>query len=362
MKVKIVAALPLVLFLAACPTTPLPNIPINSGSVLADYKIMTNPRQNIPVGAPWLQNSGPNGTGAAPENIRVDAGISSMVFSSDQRASLEASLARFLSLNASQTDRLDVSYDDLAITRVEDIFQLAVSPDSQILYEGVSAKKMTFNFSGGMGGGADANFEARGLPIVADVSAGQNRTITVNGENLFLAYRVMEFKWLDSATSNILMDGTATNLTVIGASGTSVAADASQLHTCVCGTPSGSVMPAAQPTSCFDTAPIELDVTVGTQISGRPISKKVSHRIGPDRDRKTMLSREQEKVLETGVVYKTKTIEFDVPAPTISKTPGAQIPYPSGSCELRFQPAPSGAVVETLYEIRPVKTPVAPGW
>lgn len=326
--------------------------------VFEGYKLLSNPRANIPIGAVWFQDQGPNGNRAAAENIEIVDGATVVNFTQDQRRTLIANVARFIGLTGVQAKNVTVNLSDLKVVRVKDIFQMDVSTDGNILYEGISAGTMTFTHGRDLNLDLASEFTAKGIPVDAAVTTGNNRSVTVNGSNLFLAYRVLKVTTLDRSRFDVITDGSPERMTV-SARGLEITADASAMKAC-------DDMDSIE--TCLAEAPIKLTIVDSrlTALNGSTASKEITVRIGQERNKRFYLSRQTEKELPDGTVFVNKYIQFDIPMPKVyGPSPGIAGDGDSPACEIliQFRPgATSGKVTEVYYQMKQLADPRATGW
>lgn len=163
-----------------------------STGLFTEYNALTTPRADVPIGALWLPSVGPAGPGQS-DNVTVTRGVSSNNLSSNLKKKIGLGLSNLLGLNAGSTTITSVELQDVEIHRVGDMSRLNVAAGQQVLYEGLKAGRITVTIDRTSAANLNAAAAARGLPITASVDVGNNRKITFNGSNLFLAYQVVSF-------------------------------------------------------------------------------------------------------------------------------------------------------------------------
>ncbi len=328
--------------------------------VLSGYQLLSNPRTAIPIGAVWYQATGPNGNGAASENIVTDDGAAVFKFTQVQRRVLAANVASFIGLTGVQAKQVVVDLEDLKVVRVKDIFQLDVTADDSILYEGISAGRMTFRYRRGLGLDLGSKFAAKNIPVVdAKLTTGNIESVTVDGSNLYLAYRVVKFVQLNRSESKVRTDGTPDDMS-ISVAGLKITADASAMKPC------GH---AADVQDCIAAAPIKMTIMDPnlTTISGKAFTKDITVRIGQDREKPFTILQRKEKDLATGTVLVARYIQFDIPTPRVSPSTEPSVlgghDSPVQMAYIQFIPgAVSGKLTEIFYEMRDLADPQAKGW
>lgn len=159
---------------------------------LANYAALDFPRSGVPIGARWIQGTGPDGAATEGSNISHSSGLASMVLTSTLKRDMSFNLGRFLGLTAKKARNLNATYSALSVDRVADITRIeGLKPGGQILYEAIKAGKIEIKTDQSTGQTLKAAAEAKGIPIIGSAEAGNTATITLNGSDLYVAYRVM---------------------------------------------------------------------------------------------------------------------------------------------------------------------------
>ena len=327
--------------------------------VLAGYKLLSNPRSSIPIGAIWYQGQGPNGRGAASENVETVEGAAVLNFTQIQKRVLAAHLTSYIGLTGVQAKNVVVDLSDLKVVRVKDVFQLDVRTNDNILYEGISAGTMTFTYDRGLGLDVGGRFAVKGVPADATLTTGNVQMVTVHGSNLFLAHRVSQFVSLEESESKVMTDGTPDNMAVL-ARGLEITAGASAMKEC-------ALEPDVE--ACIVEAPIKMSIIDPklTTIGGNAIVKDITYRMRHDRMKPFTVSYRKENELATGTVFVAKYIQFDIPMPRVTRPKGLIVAgdsdSPAPEAHIHFIPgASSGKLTDLVYELRELADPWATGW
>lgn len=164
-----------------------------TGSLFDKYTVMVTPKADVPVGARWIPGVGPSGSGTEA-NVSVSAGAASSTVNSTTKKQMSLSVAQFLGFSGNSSQAINVTLESLEVHRVTDLTKLKIKPGEQVLYEAIKAKKIVFKADDATAVGVKASATARGIPISADVSTGNDSAITLDGSNLFLAYQVIQLK------------------------------------------------------------------------------------------------------------------------------------------------------------------------
>lgn len=170
-------------------------------SPLTGYQVMTFPRTSIALGAKWLQDTGPNGVGTETANIDTAKGLSNVQITTSMKRALNFSIGTFLGLSGDRARSLDSKYTNLSIDRVKDVTKVAgLRSGERILYEAVKAGKIEIKGAKGTNAALKAAAEARGIPVALAMSSGNNSVLTLDGSDLYIAYKVMEVGPATSST------------------------------------------------------------------------------------------------------------------------------------------------------------------
>lgn len=183
MEYKFIAALFVAVSAAAsAQTTP----------IFQEHSALAVPRANIPIGAEWIPGVGPNGAGNAG-NVDIAQGMSASSINTVTRRKIALGIGTLLGLNANSSNEQTVKLEGIEIHRVKDIGQLSLAAGQQVLFEGIKAKTISITVDKSQGAALKAAAQAKGIPISADVDAGNTRKISLDGSDLFLAYQVISF-------------------------------------------------------------------------------------------------------------------------------------------------------------------------
>lgn len=154
---------------------------------------MSLPRSTLPIGAMWLQSTGPNGSATSADNIENSESLSSAVMGKKLKQNVTAALGSYLGLSADRAKTLDVKYTDLKVDRVRDVAKVAgLSSGQRLLYAAVKASTIEINATSGTNATLRAAAEAKGIKAVLSAGSGNTSVLKLDGRNLYIAYRVME--------------------------------------------------------------------------------------------------------------------------------------------------------------------------
>ena len=178
--------------------------------------------------------------------------------------------------------------------------------------------------------------------------------ITIDGSDLFFAFRIVTFKNLDSSISKIMVDGDTSDLRLFIPNVIKTSVDSKKLHECICSEDSKLSLD-----DCLETIPIKISVITKTLITGGAVKKTFDYKIGVDTTFYTSLDIVKELDLPEGVAYTAIGMSLDIPKPTKSAI-GKGYNY-SCSTQIPTELIP-GHVRTQSFELKPLAKPKAAGW
>lgn len=181
----------------------VPDFVPTSGKIFEEYHAMDQPRTDVPVGALWIQNYGPTGEGATADNLDTIKSLTGIAINRDLQISLTAGLFRLFGLDPSYKNRVTARFTDVSIVRVKDMAKLAGPPEEPRIYEALKAGTITITTDNSIGLDLDAGARVRSLPVIGRADTGRNKSLTIDGQNMFIAYRVATLKSVQSKTEEV---------------------------------------------------------------------------------------------------------------------------------------------------------------
>lgn len=181
--------------LAGCATL---SVGLGSRALLGGYKIMDAPTSEVPIGALWQQGYGPVGPSAAADNVVTRRSFSSLTLSRAARRGLEIRLAEYLGLQPGSSAKLSATVSEISVASVKDSVRLGYKPGDAFLSDAMKASKITITTESQAEAELVAGLTQRGLQVSGTASADGQETLTVEGVDLFFAYRVVRLEKNDS--------------------------------------------------------------------------------------------------------------------------------------------------------------------
>lgn len=182
----------------AAPASAAPEFVTQPSDIYDQYKALREPRADLPVGALWVQDYGPHGEGAAADNLVTVRSLSGIALSGDMQLRLTLGLAALLNLEPGYSRRISARFTDISIVRVKELAQLSGPAGEPRIYEALKAGTINVTTDRDMGLDLGGALEVRNLPVVARADTGGKKSFTIDGRDLFIAFRVA--KSLPSAT------------------------------------------------------------------------------------------------------------------------------------------------------------------
>lgn len=178
--------------LLACgaPALGMPDFIPKPGDVYDDYVALETPRTEVSVGALWIQDYGPSGEGAAPDNVVTERSLSQVTISSELHLGLTAGILNLFGLDPSYRNRLSARFGELSIVRVKDMSKLSGPASEPRIYEAIRAGSITITTDNEAGLDLETRAVGRNLPVVGRSDNGRRRSFSIDGKDMFIAFRV----------------------------------------------------------------------------------------------------------------------------------------------------------------------------
>ena len=164
-----------------------------------DFTVLPVPRRDISIGASWVQGIGPTSQGlAAGLQLAAQSLDSSVVQQSTVISGSVAALASALRLSSSVSARQQstIQLRKLSIVRVADAATLNLEAEHSYVWEGIRADEFVASLSENEEN--DLRAALHGLKSSATIKEEQtgtnSRSITVEGVDLFVAFRLVTVK------------------------------------------------------------------------------------------------------------------------------------------------------------------------
>jgi len=160
--------------------------------------MMDAPTSEVPIGARWRQGYGPIGPGVSTDNLVTRRSFSFLTLSRAARRGLEVSVAEYLGLQPGSSAKLSATVSEISVSSVRDSAKLGYEAGDAFLSDAMKASKITIKTESQAEAELVAGLQARGLRVASQVQAEGQETLTVEGVDLFFAYRVVRLERNDA--------------------------------------------------------------------------------------------------------------------------------------------------------------------
>lgn len=216
---------------APLPATATPSYVPTGTDIFEDYTALSEPRADVPVGALWVQNFGPFGEGAAADNLVTVRSVSGLSLNREQNFRLTLGLLSFLNIDPALRSQVSARFTDLTIVRVKEVAKLPGPSGEPRIYEAIKAGAVTVTLNNDVGTDLGTGFGAGSLPAVGRGQAGRKRSFTIEGRDLFIAYRVVTPKLVKQEPREVELRDDGVSL---GSGEYRLAASLGELEKCLC--------------------------------------------------------------------------------------------------------------------------------
>ena len=164
----------------------------NGQNFLDGFKVFSLPRDYVPIGAEWINQVGVNGEGVPDSNITAVKSINTLSIDKTTKMSLDLAILKLFNLDADYLKTSVINYKNLRIFTVKDFSKTNMQSGQLILYEGLKADSISLTLTKALEGNVKLQFDEKLKELkITDTSKFKN-TITLNGDHLYLAYRIFE--------------------------------------------------------------------------------------------------------------------------------------------------------------------------
>lgn len=182
------------MLVASGPARALPDFVPKPSTIYERYSALQEPRAEVPVGALWVQGYGAVGEGAAPENLETVKSLTGIAISRDLELSLTAGILRLVGIDPAYRSRVNARFSELSIVRVKDPAKLAGPAGEARIVESLKAGTITITTDSDIGLDLRNGPDALGLPVLGRADSGRRKSWSIDGRDLFIAFRVARLK------------------------------------------------------------------------------------------------------------------------------------------------------------------------
>lgn len=176
------------------PASAMPDFVPSPGGIFGEFTALTEPRTEVPVGALWVQDYGPTGDGAGADNLITVKSLAGVTINRETQLSLFSGILNLFGFEPSYRSKVSVRLADVTIVRVKDPSKLTGPTEEPRLYEALRAGTITISTDNDLGLDLDTRAAGQSLPVVGRADTGRRRSFSIDGRDMFIAYRVATLK------------------------------------------------------------------------------------------------------------------------------------------------------------------------
>lgn len=195
MRRAALACVSMSLLVAAPPAAAVPDFVPKPSGIYERYTALKEPRSELPVGALWIDGFGPHGEAASADNLATIKSLTGVAINRQLQLSLTAGILSLFGIDPSYRSQVAARFADLTIVQVKDPAKLSGPPSEPRIVEALKAGTITITTDSDVG----LDFQKTGqysLPgaIVGRADTGRKKSWTIDGRDLFIAFRVATLK------------------------------------------------------------------------------------------------------------------------------------------------------------------------
>lgn len=156
-----------------------------------EFKVLTLPRENISIGAEWHNNIGSNGLGLGDEDLMVRKSLNNFNLNKEFKNNLDIAVFKFLNLNLGLQKDIKIEYDSIKIYTPIDFTKINIRSGQDVIYEGIKAARILIKVENNSNNKLIADLNEKLGDLKLSYNFDPKKGITLSGDNLFLAYRVL---------------------------------------------------------------------------------------------------------------------------------------------------------------------------
>jgi hypothetical protein len=156
------------------------------------FKTLKIPRENIPLGAEWINGVGVNGSGTSEDNISINKSVKSFEINKSFKQNLDLSILSYFNLGAEYLSYVTINYTNLSIYTVKDFSKINLRDGQFVIYECIKADSIFLKLDKDLNSELKLKLDEKLKNINFDISVDYKKGITFSGEKLCLAFRVFE--------------------------------------------------------------------------------------------------------------------------------------------------------------------------
>lgn len=206
----------ILLFIFISCQTPKRIISQSRQDLFSGYTFLDLPLSNLRIGATYIDGISANGEGLSKEDLFIQKSYSLSRINSDQSttAKVNASLFNLLGLDAQYTksDQVTLVYSGIEVVSVKDLFSLNIRTGTKYITQGLRVSNLSILADRRLTSQIKANLKQNNEDILIDIQPKKAKDqITLNGSDIFIAYKLLTFDKPILEKSNIQIEPTSPN-------------------------------------------------------------------------------------------------------------------------------------------------------
>jgi hypothetical protein len=165
---------------------------VSGQGIFEGFQILKIPRENIPLGAEWVNGIGVNGIGVPETNITINRSINSFEIDKIFKQSVDLSILSYFNLDGSYLANTTINYTNLTIYTVKDFSATNLNSGQLIIYECIKADSIYFKVNKAIDASLKLKLDEKVKDLKLQTNTNFNNGVTFSGNKLFLAFRVFE--------------------------------------------------------------------------------------------------------------------------------------------------------------------------
>jgi hypothetical protein len=180
--------------LLVAPAAAAPDFVPKPSDVYERYTALGEPRSELPVGALWIQGYGAYGDGAAADNVVTLKSLTGVAINRELQLSVTAGLLKLFGVDPSYRSRVTARFTDLSIVQVKDPAKLAGPVGELRIVEALRAGTITISTESDFELDLQTVPQMQSLPVIGQGESGRRRSWTIDGKDMFIAFRVASLR------------------------------------------------------------------------------------------------------------------------------------------------------------------------
>lgn len=188
----------------------------NLKNILDGYTVNKIPTDRSIVGAKWVKNFGATTEGLTDDKLIISKSLNQYSLDKESAESLGVGVLSILGLTGYSTNDISVVFNDLQIYSIKNIYELSLIEGEKIVFSAVKAGSFDLIFNKNLESSVKAKIPLRNLKIDAEINLGEQKRVTINGSNLFVAQKIGQVTKITTKTKSKKLRGSLEVKDVLG--------------------------------------------------------------------------------------------------------------------------------------------------